>query len=133
MNNEYHSAAEACRHCSISYRTLIRWVEQGVYPPKHLYRRDGRIFVTIEGYKELKILGRLRKHLPIRKLRRFIDHFHEHDNAPIEGEFAILKGPTGERKVLWETMTGEVIDLVNPLHLQLSLFNCDSLEAILDD
>lgn len=131
MDNQLHSAVEVCSQCSISYRTLIRWVEQGVFPRKYLCRRRGRIFITSEGYNELKILGRLRKHLSIRKLRRFIDHFRDHDDDPIEGDFAVLKGPKGERKVIWENDTGKVIDLIETAPLQLPLFNFYSLEEIL--
>lgn len=79
------------------------------------------------------MLGRLRKHLPIRNLHRFINHFREKKESPKDGQFAVLKGPHGEQRVLWETQSGEMIDSVTSSHLQLPLFNVYSLEDIVDE
>lgn len=109
----------------IPYRTLMRWVEEGLVVPA-IHPKKHRIPVqwSEKNLREVGILGQLRKcKLSLQQIRGIMDYLRElGDNPFSSGEFILLLGADGLPEELVKIRNGvEAIALMKKHRGQLML------------
>jgi DNA-binding transcriptional MerR regulator len=131
---ELYTTQQVAEQAGVTYRTLMRWIEQGLILPAVRGNRGQQTLLTKKGFREVAILAKLREFLSLQQLRQAIDDLRTQVHNPMStGDFAVVRDLRGERSLLKICERGEVIELLETHPGQLRLFPMFDIEELITD
>ncbi|MFQ5794801.1 MAG: helix-turn-helix domain-containing protein [Candidatus Bipolaricaulia bacterium] len=131
---EFYTSQEVAEQTEVPYRTLMRWVKQGLIDPTVPGRRGRQTLFTKEEFREVAILAKLRKFLSVKQLREALNYLRSLGHNPLsEGDFAIVRDIRGERALFKICKEGDVIKVMEEEPGQLRLFPIYDVEELIKE
>ena len=131
---ELYSTQQVAEQTGVHYRTLMRWIEQGLVEPAVRGRRGRQTLLSKKAFREVAVLAKLRELLSLQQLRQALDALRAQGHNPLStGDFAVVRDLRGERSLLKVCERGEVIELLAKHPGQLRLFPVFDIEAQITD
>lgn len=99
---QLYTSKQVAEKAGISYRTLMRWAEEGLLRPAVYPQKRGRqTLFDRKDFREAMVLGRLREYFSLDELRQVIDTLRNMGHNPLSrGAFAVAQDIRGERVLL---------------------------------
>jgi DNA-binding transcriptional MerR regulator len=119
------TSAQVAIRADVSYRSLMRWAEQGLLDPARADTGKAKspLVWTAKHLREATVLGQLRAHkLPLQTIRKVMDYLRSIGHNPLStGEFICIGKPSRSGTVVKVCTDGEVLDLIKRGQLVLPL------------
>ncbi|MFQ5796279.1 MAG: MerR family transcriptional regulator [Candidatus Bipolaricaulia bacterium] len=131
---ELYSTKTVAEKAGVPYRTMMRWVKDGLITPYVYPGGSGRpALFSKKEFREVIILARLREFLSMQKLKEALAHLRSLGHNPLStGEFAVVRDARGERALFKLCNTGEAIELIQENPQQIRLFPVFDIEELVD-
>lgn len=131
---ELYTSRQVAEQTAVNYRTLMRWIAQGLIKPAVRGRRGGQTLFSKKGFREIAILAKLRDFLSLQQLCQALEQLRAQGHNPLStGDFAVVRDIRGERSLLKICNKGEVIELLEKNPGQLRLFPVFDIEALITE
>ena len=129
---EFYASQQVAERAGVPYRTLMRWVEQGLIRPAIYGGRGQKTLFSKKDFREVAILARLRGFFSLQQLRQALDDLRAMGHNPLSsGDFAVVRDVRGERTLVKICGEEEVIELLREEPGQLRLFPIFDIEEII--
>lgn len=129
---ELYSSQQVAERSGVPYRTLMRWVEQGLIRPAIYGGRGQKTLFSKKNFREVAILARLRGFFSLQQLRRALQVLRSLGHNPLSsGDFAVVRDLRGERTLVKICNEDEVIELLRKEPGQLRLFPLFDIEELI--
>jgi len=127
-----YSSKQIALQTGVNYRTLMRWITQGLIEPAVRGKPGRQTWFTEKGFREVAILAKLREFLSLNQLRQAIDYLQQRGHNPFStGDFAVMLDVRGERSLMKICEQGEVIQMLEKNPGQLRLFPVHDIEEVI--
>jgi len=129
---ELYTSRQVAERAGVPYRTLMRWVEQGLIRPAVYGGRGQKTLFSKKDFREVAILARLRGFFSLQQLRQALEYLRSLGHNPLsKGDFLVVRDVRGERLLLKLCDKGEVIKVLEENPGQLRLFPIFDIEEII--
>ena len=127
---ELYTSRQVAEQAGIPYRTLMRWVQEGlIRPAVYSGGRGQKVFFSKKDFREVAILARLRGFFSLQQLQQVLDYLRSLGHNPLsKGDFLVVRDVRGERLLLKLCDKGEVIQALEENPGQLRLFPIFDIE-----
>jgi len=126
---ELYTTQQVAEQTGVHYRTLMRWIEQGLIQAAVEGRRGQQTLLSKKGFREVAILAKLREFLSLQQLRQALDFLRCQGHNPLSsGDFVVVRDIRGDRSLLKICDQGEMIELLENHPGQLRLFPVFDIE-----
>jgi len=130
---ELYTSQQVAERAGVPYRTLMRWVEQGLIRPVVYGGRGKKTLFSKKDFLEAAILARLRGFFSLQQLRQALEYLRSLGHNPLsKGDFLVVRDVRGERLLLKLCEKGEVIQVIEEDPGQLRLFPIFDIEEIIE-
>lgn len=130
---ELYTSQQVAERAGVPYRTLMRWVEQGLIRPAVYGGRGQKTLFSKKDFREVAILARLRGFFSLQQLRQALEYLRTLGHNPLSsGAFAVVRDARGERILAKICNEEEVIELLRKEPGQLRLLPVFDIEEIIE-
>jgi len=130
---ELYASQQVAERAGVPYRTLMRWVEQGLIRPAIYAGRGQKTLFSKKDFREIAILARLRGFFSMQQLRKALKALRKLGHNPLSsGDFAVVRDVRGERILVKICDEDEVIELLRKEPGQLRLLPIFDIEEIIE-
>lgn len=129
---ELYTTQQVAKQAGVHYRTLMRWIAQGLIEPAVRGRRGQQTLLSKKAFREVAVLAKLRELLSLQQLRQALNALRAQGHNPLStGDFAVVRDLRGQRSLLKICEKGEVIELLETHPGQLRLFPVFDIEELI--